>query len=132
MRSAKQIEDAGGEAAWKAVSRRGRCAAQRRADHPGAWGFGIGHRAPAARPLACGGRAFPGPRRERGAWYFEVSRRQSLGDVARLAAGPGAAWPIGGAGTTVDAMDQSRTPYLDALVELADTDPGRFHIPGHK
>ncbi|HEX2388179.1 MAG TPA: amino acid decarboxylase [Solirubrobacterales bacterium] len=29
-------------------------------------------------------------------------------------------------------MDQSRTPYLDALVELADTDPGRFHIPGHK
>src|SRR4029079_467923 len=43
IRSAKQIEDAGGEAAWKAVSRRGRRAAQRRADHPGAWGFGIDH-----------------------------------------------------------------------------------------
>ncbi len=29
-------------------------------------------------------------------------------------------------------MDQTQTPYLDALVRLADTDPGRFHIPGHK
>lgn len=29
-------------------------------------------------------------------------------------------------------MDQDRTPYLDALVELADREPGRFHIPGHK
>jgi lysine decarboxylase len=29
-------------------------------------------------------------------------------------------------------MDQSRTPYLDALVALAETNPGRFHIPGHK
>jgi lysine decarboxylase len=29
-------------------------------------------------------------------------------------------------------MDQSQTPYLDALVALAETDPGRFHIPGHK
>jgi arginine decarboxylase len=29
-------------------------------------------------------------------------------------------------------MDQSETPYLDALVELAQRDPGRFHIPGHK
>jgi arginine decarboxylase len=34
--------------------------------------------------------------------------------------------------TTVAAMDQSRTPYLDALVRLAETNPGRFHIPGHK
>ncbi|MCB0876151.1 MAG: PLP-dependent transferase [Solirubrobacterales bacterium] len=29
-------------------------------------------------------------------------------------------------------MDQTRTPYLDALVALAATNPGRFHIPGHK
>jgi arginine decarboxylase len=29
-------------------------------------------------------------------------------------------------------MDQRTTPYLDALVELADRNPGRFHIPGHK
>ena len=29
-------------------------------------------------------------------------------------------------------MDQSQTPYLDALVELASRDIGRFHIPGHK
>jgi arginine decarboxylase len=29
-------------------------------------------------------------------------------------------------------MDQSETPYLDALVELASRDIGRFHIPGHK
>jgi len=29
-------------------------------------------------------------------------------------------------------MDQDATPYLDALVEFAATDPGRFHIPGHK
>jgi lysine decarboxylase len=29
-------------------------------------------------------------------------------------------------------VDQSRTPYLDALVELASRDIGRFHIPGHK
>jgi len=29
-------------------------------------------------------------------------------------------------------MDQSRTPYLDALVEHAEREPGRFHVPGHK
>lgn len=29
-------------------------------------------------------------------------------------------------------MDQSETPYLDALVRYASTDPGRFNIPGHK
>jgi arginine decarboxylase len=29
-------------------------------------------------------------------------------------------------------MDQSAAPYLDALVALADLEPGRFHIPGHK
>ena len=29
-------------------------------------------------------------------------------------------------------MDQTQTPYLDALVALADREPGRFHIPGHK
>jgi arginine/lysine/ornithine decarboxylase len=29
-------------------------------------------------------------------------------------------------------MDQRQTPYLDALLALADRDPGRFHIPGHK
>lgn len=29
-------------------------------------------------------------------------------------------------------MDQDSTPYLDALVELASRDTGRFHIPGHK
>jgi len=28
--------------------------------------------------------------------------------------------------------DQRRTPYLDALSSHADSDPGRFHIPGHK
>ena len=43
IRSAKQIEDAGGEAAWKAVSRRGRRDAQRPVVHPRAWGFGVGH-----------------------------------------------------------------------------------------
>jgi lysine decarboxylase len=29
-------------------------------------------------------------------------------------------------------MDQASAPYLDALVEYAAADPGRFHIPGHK
>jgi lysine decarboxylase len=29
-------------------------------------------------------------------------------------------------------MDQSSTPYLDALVEHARREPGRFHVPGHK
>jgi arginine decarboxylase len=29
-------------------------------------------------------------------------------------------------------MDQRSTPYLDALVEHAKRDPGRFHVPGHK
>ncbi len=29
-------------------------------------------------------------------------------------------------------MDQRETPYLDALLERARSDPGRFHIPGHK
>ncbi len=29
-------------------------------------------------------------------------------------------------------MDQSETPYLDALVAHAASNPGRFHIPGHK
>ncbi len=29
-------------------------------------------------------------------------------------------------------MDQDTTPYLDALVQYADRDPGRFHVPGHK
>ena len=29
-------------------------------------------------------------------------------------------------------MDQNATPYLDALLARADSDPGRFHIPGHK
>jgi len=32
----------------------------------------------------------------------------------------------------VTAVDQNDTPYLDALVELASRDLGRFHIPGHK
>ena len=35
-------------------------------------------------------------------------------------------------GDTVRGVDQSRTPYLDALRERASSDPGRFHIPGHK
>ncbi len=34
--------------------------------------------------------------------------------------------------STVRGVEQARTPYLDALVELARSDPGRFHIPGHK
>lgn len=29
-------------------------------------------------------------------------------------------------------MDQSRAPYLDALLAHARSEPGRFHIPGHK
>lgn len=29
-------------------------------------------------------------------------------------------------------MDQDSTPYLDALVEYARREPGRFHVPGHK
>jgi lysine decarboxylase len=29
-------------------------------------------------------------------------------------------------------VDQSRTPYLDALLDRARSNPGRFHIPGHK
>jgi len=29
-------------------------------------------------------------------------------------------------------VDQSRTPYLDALVRLAKTNPGLFTVPGHK
>jgi arginine decarboxylase len=29
-------------------------------------------------------------------------------------------------------MDQNATPYLDALLARAGSDPGRFHIPGHK
>ncbi len=30
------------------------------------------------------------------------------------------------------AVDHTRTPYLEALVEYARRDPGRFHVPGHK
>jgi arginine decarboxylase len=29
-------------------------------------------------------------------------------------------------------VDQTRAPYLDALVAVARSDPGRFYIPGHK
>jgi arginine decarboxylase len=29
-------------------------------------------------------------------------------------------------------VEQDSTPYLDALVEYAARDPGRFHVPGHK
>lgn len=29
-------------------------------------------------------------------------------------------------------VDQSQTPYLDALIAYADREPGRFHVPGHK
>jgi len=29
-------------------------------------------------------------------------------------------------------VDQDATPYLDALVDYAGRDPGRFHVPGHK
>lgn len=29
-------------------------------------------------------------------------------------------------------MDQSRAPYLDALIAYANRDPGRLHVPGHK
>src|SRR5581483_278931 len=28
--------------------------------------------------------------------------------------------------------EQSRAPYLEAIVEYARRDPGRFHVPGHK
>jgi arginine decarboxylase len=30
------------------------------------------------------------------------------------------------------ALDQTTTPYLDALVAYAEREPGRFHVPGHK
>src|SRR5919109_2230977 len=29
-------------------------------------------------------------------------------------------------------MDQSRAPYLEALIDYRDRDPGRFNVPGHK
>jgi len=29
-------------------------------------------------------------------------------------------------------VDQTRAPYLDALIAYASRDPGRFHVPGHK
>lgn len=29
-------------------------------------------------------------------------------------------------------MDQTKAPYLDALVAVAESDPGRFYVPGHK
>jgi arginine decarboxylase len=29
-------------------------------------------------------------------------------------------------------LDQLRAPYLEALIEYADREPGRFHVPGHK
>lgn len=29
-------------------------------------------------------------------------------------------------------MEQARAPYLEALIDYAARDPGRFHIPGHK
>jgi arginine decarboxylase len=31
-----------------------------------------------------------------------------------------------------DALDQREAPYLDAVVDYAKRDPGRFHVPGHK
>ena len=31
-----------------------------------------------------------------------------------------------------DAGDQHEAPYLDAIVEYASREPGRFHVPGHK
>jgi len=29
-------------------------------------------------------------------------------------------------------LDQTRTPYIDALLEFAQSDPGRFNVPGHQ
>ncbi len=29
-------------------------------------------------------------------------------------------------------LDQARTPYIDALLEFAQSDPGRFNVPGHQ
>ncbi|MEX1220320.1 MAG: aminotransferase class I/II-fold pyridoxal phosphate-dependent enzyme [Solirubrobacterales bacterium] len=29
-------------------------------------------------------------------------------------------------------LDQDRTPYVDALLEYAQSDPGRFNVPGHQ
>ena len=29
-------------------------------------------------------------------------------------------------------MDQTRAPFLDALIDYRDRDPGRFNVPGHK
>jgi arginine decarboxylase len=31
-----------------------------------------------------------------------------------------------------DVADQTEAPYLDALLEYASREPGRFHVPGHK
>jgi arginine decarboxylase len=46
------------------------------------------------------------------------------GDATRSAAGAGARpRPLGG---------QEEAPYLNAIVEYARREPGRFHVPGHK
>src|SRR5438477_1228447 len=47
-------------------------------------------------------------------------------------AGDGAR-PATGAETRIESgSDQAEAPYLDAIVEYARRDPGRFHVPGHK
>jgi lysine decarboxylase len=45
----------------------------------------------------------------------------------------GEAQPASGAATErAPAIGQEDAPYLDAVVEYARRDPGRFHVPGHK
>jgi arginine decarboxylase len=45
----------------------------------------------------------------------------------------GEARPATGAATErAPAIRQEAAPYLDAVVEYAQRDPGRFHVPGHK
>ena len=62
--------------------------------------------------------------------YFEAGRRQASGDGCEASSALSAPRPR--SPTTVHRVDQHDTPYLDALVELAAREPGRFHIPGHK
>lgn len=67
------------------------------------------------------------------ALYFEEDRRRSPARPRRLAAVPGPrGTPTGNGGASLAGMDQDRTPYLDAVLEYALREPGRFHIPGHK
>ena len=40
--------------------------------------------------------------------------------------------PVTERGHAANGLDHSRAPYLEALREYAERDPGRYHVPGHK